>query len=117
MFIAKLKQLFSSNSEPVRVLGSDAFGVTMTLEELQAAFINGDSNPAIRAMGQIALAMREQCVAQASMASVADKNGMASFNMGAGNIAAEFAMTISNLSHGKCGDSIKEIFKDPAKQA
>jgi len=115
MFAAKLKQLFSGNTEPVRVLGSDAFGETMTLEELQAAFVNADSNPAIRAMGQIALAMREQCVAQASMASVADKNGMAAFNMGAGNISAEFAMIISNISHGKCGDTIKEIFKEAGK--
>jgi pyruvate dehydrogenase complex dehydrogenase (E1) component len=114
MFTALKKMLSSPNEEPIRVLGSEAFGVTMTIEELRAAFINADSNPAIRAMGQIALAMREQCVAQASMASVAEKNGMAAFNMGGGNIAAEFAMTISNLSHGICGDSIKEIFKEQA---
>jgi len=100
-----------STTKPVRVLGSTTFGPQMTLEEVQAAFTGGLNNPAIRAIGQICLAMREGGVGDSAGALSQEKPMESAIHAGAANACAELAQILANLSTGKTGDQIKEWFQ------
>ena len=98
-----------SKKPSVRIVGSSAFGEPATLEEVKAAF-NPASAAAVRVMGQIALALREQAIGDAYASTQAELPAQAALHQGAGNAFAEFAQILADLSAGKAGDSIKAIF-------
>lgn len=102
--------LFSGN-KTVRVVGSDAFGPQMTLEEVQAAFVRGAENPALRALGQICMAMREDGVGDATVALSQDKPMEGAMHAGGANACAVLAQLITDLSGGRMGDEVKKWFK------
>jgi hypothetical protein len=99
-----------SNKPPIRVIGADAFGPQLTLEEVQAAFSRGLENPAIRAIGKICLAMRENWVGD-SLSSLSQELPMqGALHSGSANACAEIAQIIADLSVGNPSDSIKKWF-------
>lgn len=101
----------TSHSAP-RILGSDAFGPPMTLTELKAGFVRAKDDPVWRAIGQIALAMREECVETSTKAHAAEKPQLAAMHAGGGNACAEFAQLLADLADGRVPDTVKDWFRD-----
>lgn len=104
--------MFFRGEKPVRILGASAFGEPLTLEQVKAAFSGAGDKTAIQAIGQIALALREQCVSDAFASVQAEMATQSACHQGAANMAAEFAQIVADLLAGKTGDSVKACFAE-----
>ena len=98
--------------KPVRILGANAFGDCLTLEQVKAAFAEPGDKVAVRAIGQIALALREQCVSDSFASMQAELPTQSACHQGAANLAAELAQIIADLCAGRVGDTAKTVFSE-----
>ena len=94
------------------ILGSDAFGPPMSITEVKAGFVKGKENPVWRALGQIALAMREECIEHSARALSAEKPQQAAMHAGGANACAEFAQMLADLAEGRATEDLKQWFRE-----
>lgn len=93
---------------PPKVIGNE-FGLPMTRDELSAA-LAGQHSEALRAMGQILMALREQCVVQADSFACSEKPQAAAFQLGGANACVSVVSILQTLQTGKIPDEVKEWF-------
>lgn len=108
-------KFFTRKPSPPRILGSDAFGPPLTITELRAGFVQSKDSPMWRCLGQIALAMREECVEHSGAALAGEKPMQAALHAGGANACAEFAQILADLSAGKVSDEVKGWFAETLK--
>lgn len=108
--ISNLLQLFRARG--VRVISSQAFGPPLDWKQVQGAFVQAKDSPMWQALGQVALALREECVQQAKAATAAEKTSLAALHQGGEDACAEFAQMLLDLSEGRVPDSVKQWFPE-----
>lgn len=102
----------SARSRGVAVVGSNAFGGLMSLEEVKGGFVKADDTVMWRAMGQMMLALREQCVQQSKVALQGEKLGLAAFHAGGEDVCVNMAHWLVELSEGRVPEVLKEWFPE-----
>jgi hypothetical protein len=103
--------MFSKKST-VRILGSNAFGDPLTLDQVKSAFGGHSDRVQALAIGQMALALREQCISDAFASTQSELTVQSASHQGAANIMAEMAQIISDLLAGRISDQVKAFFTD-----
>lgn len=95
-----------------RILGSDAFGPAMTQTQVKSAFVRAKDSDLWRVMGQMALAMREECVENTTRSIAAEKPILAAQHNGGGDVCGSLAGLLADLAEGKLPDEVKAWFPE-----